>query len=59
VSKGIATDRLIAVGHGEDNLKITDAQIVALPDDDREDAHKENRRTVFKIVRYDYIPTPE
>tara|TARA_B110000444_G_C18833961_1_gene594873 strand:+ start:503 stop:2473 length:1971 start_codon:yes stop_codon:yes gene_type:complete len=59
VSKGIATDRIIPVGHGEDYLKISDAVIAALPSEQREDAHKENRRTVFKIVRFDYLSTPE
>jgi len=59
VSKGIATDRIIPVGHGEDQLKITNAEIAAMPADQREAAHKENRRTVFKIVRFDYLLTPE
>ena len=59
VSKGIATDRIIPVGHGEDQLKITNAEIAAMAADQREAAHKENRRTVFKIVRFDYLLTPE
>ena len=56
VGKGISSDRLIAVGHGEDILKISDAQIAALPEEARDAAHRENRRTVFKIVRFDYVP---
>ena len=56
VGKGISSDRLIAVGHGEDILKISDAQIAAMPEEARDAAHGENRRTVFKIVRFDYVP---
>ena len=59
VEKGISSDRLIAVGHGEDILKISDEQIAALPEEEREVAHGENRRTVFKITRFDYVPTEE
>lgn len=59
VGKGISSDRLIAVGHGEDILKISDEQIAALPEEEREAAHGENRRTVFKIIRFDYVPTEE
>ena len=54
--KGIASDRLVPVGHGEEILKITDAEINALPAEEREAAHGQNRRTVFKIVRFDYVP---
>ena len=54
--KGVASDRLVAVGHGEEVLKITDAEINALPAEEREAAHGQNRRTVFKIVRFDYVP---
>ena len=59
VGKGISSDRLIAVGHGEDILKISDEQIASLPEEEREAAHGENRRTVFKIIRFDYVPTEE
>ncbi len=59
VGKGIYADRVVAVGHGEDILKITDAQIASLPEEEREAAHGENRRTVFKIIRFDYVPTEE
>ena len=57
VGKGISADRVVAVGHGEDILKITDAQIALLPEDEREAAHGENRRTVFKVIRFDYVPS--
>ena len=59
VEKGIAADRIIPVGHGEDFPKITDSQIAALAEEDREAAHGQNRRTVFKIIRFDYVPSEE
>jgi hypothetical protein len=59
VGKGISADRIVPMGHGENLLKISDAQIAALPEEERDDAHGENRRTVFKIIRFDYVPTPE
>ena len=59
LDQGIDSDRLMPVGHGEDKLIITDAQISKLPQEEREAAHQINRRTVFKIVRFDYIPTEE
>ncbi len=59
VQNGITSERVVAVGHGEDILKNTDAQIAALPEEEREAAHGENRRTVFKIIRFDYVPTQE
>ena len=59
MKNGITSERVVAVGHGEDILKNTDAQIAALPEAEREAAHGENRRTVFKIIRFDYVPTQE
>ena len=59
VGKGVSADRVMAVGHGEDILKISDAHIASLPEEEREAAHGENRRTVFKIIRFDYVPTEE
>ena len=59
LDQGIASERLVPLGLGEDKLIITDAQISKLPQDEREAAHQINRRTVFKIVRFDYIPTEE
>lgn len=57
VTKGIAIDRLNAKGKGETDLKISDAEIAALPtEEERELAHQQNRRTVFRIIRYDYVP---
>ncbi len=54
--KGIASERMVPVGYGEDALLITDAEINRLPEAERERAHQRNRRTVFKIIRFDYKP---
>jgi len=59
LDQGISVDRLVPFGHGEEKLIFTDAQIAKLPESEREDAHQVNRRTVFKIIRFDYIPTEE
>lgn len=57
VSKGIAADRMSAKGYGKHNLLITDEQITKLPtEEEREAAHAKNRRTVFKVLRDDYVP---
>ena len=54
--KGIAAARLVPVGYGEDALLISDAEINRMAAEDREMAHQRNRRTVFKIIRFDYKP---
>jgi peptidoglycan-associated lipoprotein len=59
LDKGISADRLVPFGHGEEMLIITDAQIAKLPASEREGAHQVNRRTVFRIIRFDYVPTEE
>ncbi|MFB1020452.1 MAG: OmpA family protein, partial [Flavobacteriales bacterium] len=59
LDKGLPADRLVPFGHGEEMLIITDAQIAKLPASEREDAHQVNRRTVFRIIRFDYVPTEE
>jgi peptidoglycan-associated lipoprotein len=57
ISKGIPSDRMKPVGYGESKLKITDAQIAKLKSvEEKEAAHQKNRRTVFSVVRTDYIP---
>ncbi len=57
ISKGIEPERLKAVGKGKSEPKISDAQIAAMAtDEERDRAHQINRRTVFKILRYDYVP---
>ena len=54
--KGIAAARMVPVGYGEDALLISDAEINRMAAEDREMAHQRNRRTVFKIIRFDYKP---
>ena len=57
ISRGIAADRLVAVGRGEEQLLISDAEINAMSTDaEKEAAHQKNRRTVFRILRFDYVP---
>lgn len=56
-SKGIDKDRMVAVGMGETAPLITDSEINAMStEEEQERAHQVNRRTVFKILRYDYVP---
>ncbi len=57
ISKGIAADRLIPIGKGESQPKISDKQIAAMAtEEEKEAAHQINRRTVFSIKRTDYVP---
>ncbi len=56
VSRGIAPARMTAKGYGENKLRITDAEINAAPSDQREALHQKNRRTVFKVLSWDYVP---
>ncbi|MEM9024192.1 MAG: OmpA family protein, partial [Bacteroidota bacterium] len=58
ISQGISSDRMVAAGYGESRLKITDDSIAQLPsEEEREAAHQKNRRTVFSVLRDDYVPT--
>jgi peptidoglycan-associated lipoprotein len=57
ISKGIAGDRLVAKGYGENRPLISDADIAkASTDEEKESLHQKNRRTEFKILRTDYVP---
>ncbi len=57
ISKGIAGDRLVAKGYGENRPLISDKEIAGLKTEaEKEEAHQKNRRTEFKILREDYIP---
>lgn len=56
-AKGIAAERMVPVGYGEDALLVSDAEINRLPESERERAHQRNRRTVFKIIRFDHKPS--
>lgn len=57
ISKGIDSERIEPVGKGESDPKISDAEINAMAtEEEQEKAHQVNRRTVFRILRYDYVP---
>lgn len=57
IGRGIARDRLVAVGHGKERLLISDAEIGKMrTEEEKERAHQANRRTVFRILRFDYEP---
>ncbi len=51
IKNGISSDRLVSKGYGEEQLIISDAEIAKLKfEDEKEDAHQQNRRTEFKIT---------
>lgn len=51
IKAGIATDRLVSKGYGEQQLIVSDAEIAKLKfEDEKEEAHQQNRRTEFKIL---------
>ncbi|MGE0560881.1 MAG: OmpA family protein [Flavobacteriales bacterium] len=51
IKGGIATDRLVSKGYGEQQLIVSDAEIAKLKfEDEKEEAHQQNRRTEFKIL---------
>ena len=66
VSKGIPADRMTAKGYGErdpysgmyngQQVTLTEEYINNLPANEREAAHQANRRTVFSVLRDDYVP---
>lgn len=57
ISKGIDPERLKPKGYGETKLLISDEEIAKLPtEEEKEAAHQKNRRTVFKVLRDDYVP---
>jgi len=48
---------MVPVGYGESRPIVSDAQIAALPsNEEREIAHQKNRRTVFQVLSFDFIP---
>jgi peptidoglycan-associated lipoprotein len=56
ISKGIPAERMKAKGWGKHKLKISDAQIAkAKTKEEKEALHAMNRRTVFKILSWDYV----
>lgn len=57
IGKGIAEERLTPKGLGESVPLISDKEINAMKtEEEQEQAHQVNRRTVFKILSYDYVP---
>lgn len=57
ISNGISSDRLEAVGRGMTSPILLDSEINKMATEaDKEAAHQLNRRTVFKIIRFDYLP---
>jgi peptidoglycan-associated lipoprotein len=57
VSRGIPSERMIPRGYGKTRPLITDAEIAKLAStEEKEAAHQKNRRTVFSVIRTDYVP---
>ncbi|MBT6438294.1 MAG: hypothetical protein HOK72_01225, partial [Flavobacteriales bacterium] len=57
IEKGIAADRMVAVGYGENKLIFSDEDIAKFKTkEEQEAAHQKNRRTVFSVLRDDYLP---
>jgi peptidoglycan-associated lipoprotein len=57
VQKGINPARMVPVGYGERRLKISDADIAKLSTkEEKEAAHAKNRRTVFSVLSFDFLP---
>ncbi|MDB4787458.1 OmpA family protein, partial [Flavobacteriales bacterium] len=57
VERGIDRQRLQPIGRGEKMPLISDADIAALAtEEEREAAHQMNRRTVFRITSFDFVP---
>lgn len=57
IERGIDPERMVPVGYGESRPLVTDAEIAALPtEEEREAAHQKNRRTVFRVLSFDFVP---
>jgi peptidoglycan-associated lipoprotein len=57
ISKGIAGDRMVAKGYGENRPLVSDKQIAAMAtEEEKEVGHQKNRRSEFKVIREDYVP---
>ncbi len=60
ISKGIPKERMTPIGMGEREPRISDAEINKMKTNaEKEAAHRYNRRTDFKILNYDHVPTEE
>jgi peptidoglycan-associated lipoprotein len=56
VSKGIPEARMVAKGYGKRKLLITDDAISKVKSvEEKEALHQKNRRTVFSVLRTDYV----
>jgi len=57
IERGIDPVRMVPVGYGEKRPIVSDAQIASLStEQEREAAHQKNRRTVFQVLSFDYVP---
>jgi peptidoglycan-associated lipoprotein len=57
ITRGIDPARLKPIGMGETSPLVTESAINGMDtEEEQEAAHQVNRRTVFKIVSYDYTP---
>lgn len=57
ISRGIDTERMKPVGMGENAPLIPDSDLNKLAtEEEKELAHQKNRRTVFRILSYDFVP---
>jgi peptidoglycan-associated lipoprotein len=60
ISRGIDPRRVKAVGKGEGQLVVSDAAIAAMKTEAEKDkGHQANRRTVFRIIATDFVPTKQ
>jgi len=57
ITKGVDPARMVPRGYGESRTTISDAEIAKLPTKvEKEAAHAKNRRTVFSVLSFDYVP---
>ena len=57
VTKGIDPVRMVPVGRGPEEPRISDEAIKKMATkEEKEAAHQKNRRTDFKVLSYDYVP---
>lgn len=58
ISKGIEPARMVAKGYGESMPRISDAEIARMPTTaEKEAAHQQNRRTEFRVLSFDFVPS--
>jgi peptidoglycan-associated lipoprotein len=56
IEKGIHKDRLVPKGYGESTPIFSESDIAKFKtEEEREAAHQKNRRTVFKVLRDDFV----